>query len=199
MSRRASGGWQASDGFTWVDVTITLAFVATMTALALPSAAHVVDVSRGRHAARYLAAELRAARQHAVLSRRSTAIVFDRAGTDWTFRRCHDGNGDGVRRADLNTGIDPCRGPGLRLGSLIGEVSIALPSSVLGPDDEVPGGDAVRFGSSGMASCSPTGGCSVGTVFVRSQRAQFAVRVGGITGRVRVLSYEPGSLRWLPE
>jgi hypothetical protein len=51
-----------------------------------------------------------------------------------------------------------------------------------------------------MASCTPLGHCTPGTVYVRSARGeQFAVRVSGVTGRTRLLRFDPGTRTWRAE
>jgi hypothetical protein len=48
-----------------------------------------------------------------------------------------------------------------------------------------------------MASCSPLGSCTAGTVFLRSERGlQWAIRVAGVTGRTRILRYDNGARTW---
>jgi hypothetical protein len=51
-----------------------------------------------------------------------------------------------------------------------------------------------------MASFSPAGGATPGTLFLRSAAgAQYAVRVGNMTGRTRVLRFDVGTGQWQPE
>lgn len=200
MRIRAGGGWRTSCGFTGVDVVIAMAVAMGLSALAMPLAAHVLDVARTRHAAALVASQLRGARQAALASRQTTAVVFDRVGTDWGFRTCRDANGNGVRRTEVSVGIDPCTGPAVTLARRIRNVEVAVTSSIPGPEGDPPTIDPVMFGQNDMASCSPTGGCSPGTVFVRSAAGvQFAVRLGSMTGRARVLRYEPGRRQWITE
>jgi type II secretory pathway pseudopilin PulG len=200
MRIQASGGWRASGGFTGVDVVIALAVAMGLSALAMPLAAHVLDTARARHGGALLAAALRAARQSAVATRQTTAVVFDRVGTGWGFRTCRDMNGNGVRRAEVAAGVDACGGPTVELSATISDVSIAVSAAIPGPEGDAPSVDPVRFGPSDLASCSPAGGCSPGTVFIRSSGgAQFAVRFGSMTGRARLLRYEPGSRQWITE
>jgi len=69
-----------------------------------------------------------------------------------------------------------------------------------GPAGEPPNPDPVRFGSSNIASFSPLGSCTAGTLFLRSTGgAQFAVRIAGVTGRSRVLRYESLKSGWKDE
>jgi hypothetical protein len=49
-----------------------------------------------------------------------------------------------------------------------------------------------------MISCSAAGGCTTGTVFLRSSGGdQYAVRVGGVAGRTRIMRFDRGVWRWL--
>ena len=69
---------------------------------------------------------------------------------------------------------------------------IASPSIILA---QTP--DAIRFGASDMASFSPSGSCTAGSLFLRSAgNVQYAVRVAGVTGRTRILRYNAVSQSW---
>ena len=84
------------------------------------------------------------------------------------------------------------------LTELFSGVSIAVDASVPDPDGGAGSSDAVRFGASDLASFAPGGTASSGTVFVRSMGgAQYAVRVAGVTGRTRVLRFEPARRQWI--
>jgi hypothetical protein len=57
---------------------------------------------------------------------------------------------------------------------------------------------AVTF-QGGLASLSPLGTGSSGTVILRSDRGRHcAVRVAGVTGRVRTLTFDAETRQWLP-
>jgi hypothetical protein len=59
--------------------------------------------------------------------------------------------------------------------------------------------DPIRVGRSRMLSFSPTGTSSTGTVYLRGRgRRQLAVRVLGVTGRIRALWFDFGAGRWQP-
>jgi hypothetical protein len=76
-------------------------------------------------------------------------------------------------------------------------VDIAVDPALAGPDGEPGSPDPVRFGRSDMASFAPEGSGTAGTLFLRSQRGeQFAVRIGNITGRLRILRYDRGARQW---
>jgi hypothetical protein len=68
-----------------------------------------------------------------------------------------------------------------------------------GPEGSPASPDPVRFGASDIASFSSLGSCTPGTVFLRSKNGvQFAIRVGGATGRTRILKYYAGAGKWGP-
>jgi hypothetical protein len=70
-------------------------------------------------------------------------------------------------------------------------VEIGVDPQLRGPSGEAGSADPVRLGSTDIASFSPLGSCTAGTVFLRSRGgAQYAVRISGIAGRLRVLWYE---------
>jgi Tfp pilus assembly protein FimT len=86
-------------GFSAVDLVVALAIVVLLAGLVMPATAEVIDASRARHAAGYMATRFRAARLQAVASTRSVGLVFDLVNGRWTFRLCTDGNGNGLRWA----------------------------------------------------------------------------------------------------
>jgi hypothetical protein len=115
----------------------------------------------------------------------------------WSLRRCQDGNANGLRRREIDEGIDTCTDAVVLEDALPG-VAFQIDPALPGPEGSASGDDPVRFGSSDLASCSPGGTCTPGTCFLRSrQGVQYAVRLAGATGRLRILRYDPGSRQWL--
>lgn len=194
------GGADSERGLTLIELLIVLGLMASAASLAVPVTAHAVDALRGRQAAGFLAASFRAAQQSAVSTGRATAVVFDPSAAGWTLRMCRDGNGNGIRRAEITAGIDPCPDGPWSVAVRYPGVRLSVDSSIPGPDGDPPTTDAVRFGKSDLASFSPVGSSTAGTVFLRSKDGvQYAVRVGNVTGRTRVLRYDPGAHQWRDE
>jgi type II secretory pathway pseudopilin PulG len=188
--------WATEDGVSLIELLLVVALVVTTTVMAVPLTARTVEDSRTRNAAGFLAGRLRAARQQALAGNRSAALVFDRVGPAWVFRLCSDGNGNGVRRADISSGYDICT-TSSQVSHLFPGTRFGLDRALPGVDDAGGNEDGVRFGQSDMASCSPLGTCSPGTLYIRGDRGpQYAVRVAGMTGRTRVLRYDTGSRQW---
>lgn len=183
-------------GASLLEVLVTVALVATVTSLAAPLVAHARDDQEGRSAATFLAGQFRLARQQAILTGRNTALVFDLRENEWTFVVCADGDADGVSRADIATGVDACRGTAQPLASWFSRTSIHRASAV--PDlSGNTDGAVVAFGSARMASFSPLGTASSGSVTIMTHGGRhYAVRVAGVTGRVRIWRFMPESRRW---
>ena len=59
------------------------------------------------------------------------------------------------------------------------------------------GGDGVRIGKARIATMSPDGTATAGTLYLHGRRSQYAVRILGTTGRMRVLQYKPASRTWV--
>lgn len=194
-----AGGFGAGlpAGTSLLELTIALAIVSVTAVMSAPVLAGAADAGRAREAAQFLASQCRAARMEAIARNVTSSLVFDQVSTRWRLRRCVDGNGNGMRRADITSGRDTCA-----LSTDVSEqffgVRVEVPSGLPDPDGGSSTSGAVRFGSSDIASFSPVGTASAGTVYVRSERgAQYAIRVAGPTGRVRVLKYEAVSRSWL--
>jgi len=187
-------------GASLIEALMVVAILAAFTAIGAPVAASVADTSRVRHAAALVGSRFRLARQEAVTRGVNVGVVFDRVGAGWTIRVCRDGNRNGIRRADITSGADPCLSGPMAIGDLFPHVDIAVDATLKGPVGEAPSPDPVRFGSSNIASFSPEGSCTAGSLFLRSTGgAQFTVRVAGITGRIRVMRYDSPKAGWKDE
>ena len=184
-------------GITLVELAVALTIVTMLAALSAPLVAHAIDEGRARHAAGFLASRLRLARQRAVTSSASVGLVFDRVGSAWTFRVCEDRNGNGIRRAEIDAGVDRCPEGPYWPETMFAGVRVAVDAALPGPDGEAGSADPVRFGASDIASFSPLGSCTSGSVYLRSARdAQYLVRVAGVTGRTRILRFDPVGSTW---
>lgn len=192
-------GAQADHGVTLIDLLIVLALVVTLASMAVPVAAQAIDTGRARHAAGFVAARLRLARMQAVQRTRFVAAVFQQTGDRWRFSICEDGNRNGMRTVDILSGADPCIEGPYDIEDMFPGARVDVEATLAGPEGSAASDDPVRFGASNIASFSPAGSCTAGTLYLRSKRGvQFAVRVGGVTGRTRILRYDPGSGNWIP-
>jgi type II secretory pathway pseudopilin PulG len=178
-------------GATLVEVLIVLLLIGALSAMSAPLAASVVDASRAREAAVFLSTRFRLARQQAVTLGANVGVVFDLVASQWQVRVCRDGSRNGLRRADIQSGADPCVDGPYTLTQLFPGVDVGVDPQLRGPSGEAGSADPVRLGSANIASFSAIGSSTAGTVFLRSRGgAQYAVRLSGIAGRLRVLWFE---------
>lgn len=187
----------SQSGATLTEVLMVFTIAAVLATASAPVTATVLDASRARHAAAFLSARFRLARQEAIGLGTSVGVVFDRVGDRWSMRVCRDGGRNGLRRTDIASGADACPEGPYRLTDLFPGVDIAVDAALRGPAGEPGNPDPIRFGAADIVSFSPMGSCTSGTAFVRSRGgAQYAVRVAGGASRIRVLGYEPGTRTW---
>ena len=189
--------FRRDDGASLIDVLLVLAIIATVTGISITASGTFVDAGRARHAAAFVASRFRLARIEALNKAANVGVVFDLADGHWSITICRDGNRNGLRRADIRSGADPCVDGPHQFNALFPGVEIAVDPSLRGPAGEPPSPDPVRFGVSNMASFSPNGSCTAGSLFLRSPRGQqYVVRMAGVNGRLRVFKYDLGARLW---
>jgi Tfp pilus assembly protein FimT len=142
-------------------------------------------------AARHLAHLCGLARFEAVGRGRAVALLFRDIGSDYQSQLFVDGNRNGVRLADVASGIDAPLSIAESLSAQFSGVRIALD-----PDLGL-GSDPIRLSGSSLLTFSPLGTATAGSVYVLgSDGTQMAVRVMGVTGRTRVQRYERSTQTW---
>ncbi len=187
VERRVAG--TASPGYALVELLVVAALVVTALTLARPWSGPIAERSRAIAAARYLGGRLAEARALAVRRSAYVAVRIDdgRAGTPLAV--VADGNGNGVRTAEIADGTDLLLGE-VRLSDLFPDVLFASGVDVAG--------EPVPLGRSVLLSFAPAGTASTGSIYLRGRDgSRIAVRLLGVTGRTRVLRYDPGAGVWL--
>jgi type II secretory pathway pseudopilin PulG len=182
-----------------LELVFAAGLLSTVAAAALPSLVRSVDDRRALGAARFLAGRLQEARLEAVKRSASTALRFLPTVDGYTYALHVDGNGDGVRQRDITRGVDlELRSPE-RLSTGFPGVDFGAMAGLPGPDPATtpPGDDPIRIGNTDLLTFTPLGTATSGTLYVRSAGgAQYAVRVLGETGRVRILRFNSATRRW---
>jgi hypothetical protein len=187
-------------GYSLVELLFAMGLAATLGAMAVPQSLTMIDDQRAQAAARYLASRMQRARMEAVTRSTSVGIRFSQSGSRYTYAVYADGNGDGIRSADIAAGIDrqllapeslSDQFPGVDVGAMA-----ALPA--VEPGGTAPGTDPVRLGASNIASFSPQSTSTSGSVYIRGRSAQYVVRVYGDTAKTRVLRFDLRSRVWRP-
>jgi len=185
------------EGYTLIELLLATSLLATLAGISVPLAAGTVDAVRTSSAARHMAARIATIRLDAVRRATTVALRFDRQGSDYTFTTFLDGNGNGVRAGDVTQGIDPRLTSPERLRDQFPGISFGLLPDVPDLDGGTASSDGVRIGSSSFLSTTPNGSATSGTLYIHGRRRQYAVRVLGVTGRVRLFVFEMGARRWI--
>lgn len=190
-------------GVTLLESVFVLAALMVGAGMALGIALDWQAQSRGIGAARLVLGQVRLARALAVREGRSVGLVFATASDgDLTFRLHRDGNGNGVRRVDAERGIDPPVGAIIRLRDWFAGTRFAIPIPLPPMDEDgealTIGADPIRLAAgSRVLSCSPEGTATSGSVLVSGPRLDvFAIRLLGVSGRLRLLLYSPARAAW---
>ena len=110
-----------------------------------------------------------------------------------------DGDGDGVRRDDLDSGRDRIVSELLQLESGGSGLGILADERVPDPmgNGWLVGDDPIRAGRGNIISFTPDGTATPSSVYLTDRHSQMRVlRVYGGTGRMRALVWKKGWQRW---
>jgi hypothetical protein len=130
------------------------------------------------------------ARSHAVMRSANVALRFDEDPAGVTFQMFADGNRNGVRARDIEARVDRPLDTPVHLFDLFPGVAIAVSGEA--------GSDPLRIGSSNLLSFASLGTATSGSIYVRGRDgSQFAIRILGATGRVRVQRYVSRTGAWV--
>ncbi len=192
-----------ASGFQLLELVVVAALVLAVALMAVPPLLRWSDGNRVRLAAGELTGVMRLARSYAIRYNHHVGVKFRTEGeqVSWTLHR--DGDGDGVRTRDIDSGVDPPLGPPRTMAHLGRHVRFGFPP---GPPPRDPGDpgrrlrrlhDPIRFNRSDIASFGPLGGSTPGSLYITDSIRHLAVvRVYGRTGKVKVLTWKPLEERW---
>lgn len=189
-------------GATLAETLIATGIVVVAVGISVPL------VTTGRHeqrvinAARHVGGQIVLARAGAARRGTAVGIRFTGVGYGVAFRRYVDGNGNGVRTVDIESGIDTPVGAETRLGDRFAGVRFELSPAAPAIGGSTPAGagaDPVNLGASDILSLTPLGTATSGTLYLRSREGhQAAVRVLGATARVQIFQFDFQAGRWRP-
>jgi hypothetical protein len=201
MDRRDDRWWERQRGISLTELIASTAVVAVLVLVGVPVADDAQRAAALSHSTAQVHGLLVRCRATAVLRSRNCAVVFDRT-TDrgWRCYVAEDGDGDGVRRADIHHGVDLVVGPDVAIeagaagpGILDGEVPDPGGQGRLGGDLD----DPIRAGAGNIISFSSAATGSPSSVYLTDfARRMVVLRVYGGTGRINRLSWQRGWTRW---
>ena len=186
-------------GFTLLEVLVVILLLGTVCAITVPQVDRIVDHWRTRGAASFMASRVALTRMQAVRRNANVGLRFVPAGASFSMRVYADANRNGLRTAEIQSGMDPALGPPDRLDDLFPGVTLGFIAGARLIDGTAvaPGADPVRLGTSNTVVFSPFGTATSGTVYLRGRESwQYAVVVLGATGRSRVLEYDVRTRTW---
>jgi hypothetical protein len=184
-----------------VELIVMLAVTATLLAATASGAFHLREVLSIRSAAAELSSTFVRARAFALTRGVAVALKFRRDGGRYEWALYRDGNGNGVRTAEIASGVDrslalavPWSRADVRPGILSG-TPVPDPSSPGTPLDRLD--DPIRFNNSDLCSFYPTGESTPGSVYLWDGRDRLAVvRIFGRSAKVRTLFHFRGERDW---
>lgn len=186
------------NGLSLIETVVVLAIAALLLTLGVPRLLTMTRELRVEMAAHELMGVLRTARSAAVRSSANVGVKFHlEEGGRVSYAIYRDGDGDGVRTADIEAGIDPAESPLRELVHLGAHVHFGFPQ---GPAPRDPGDprrrlrnldDPIRFNRSDIASFNSLGGSTPGSLYLTDGLDHLAVvRLFGRTGKAKVLVYD---------
>ncbi len=141
------------------------------------------------------------ARSYAISRARNVGLKFRKNGDRYEWALYADGNGNGVRTAEIASGVD--RFLGITYPWSRNDVRPAIMTGIRVPDPGAPGryldriDDPIRFNNSDICSFTPLGDATPGSVYLWDAHDRMAVvRVFGATAKVRTLYYRRGARGW---
>jgi len=188
-------------GFTLTEVLASLAILAILATTSVPILAETVAWERLQAAGLETACLFRGLRQRSVTHRIALGLRFVRAGEGWAYSLYQDGNGNGIRTADILAGKDRLvEGPsspgsrheGIRFGLPAAAIPQIPPSTGPVPNPT----DPIKFGGSNIVGFSPSGSMSGGTLYLTDGTRALGIVAYGPTGRIRVFRYDPRKGEW---
>jgi len=189
-----------SPGFTAPDLLLGMILGVFVLLLATPSVLDMRQSLAARSAAHETTVAFYLARSYAISKNRNVGLKFRRNGDRYEWALYADHNGNGVRTADVASGVD--RYLGLSIPWSRNDVFPAIMTGTRVPDPSGSGyldriDDPIRFNNSDICSFSPLGESTPGSVYLWDGHDRMAVvRVFGRTAKLRTLYYRRGERGW---
>jgi prepilin-type N-terminal cleavage/methylation domain-containing protein len=184
-------------GLTLIELVFATAVVVVLAGMSIPVTDAALDELHTAAAARYVAGRVLSARMEALKRAQCVGLKFAPDGADYVFASFLDGNGNGIRTSEIQSGIDPPLAREERLVDRFPTVHFGLRPGTPDADGVRSASiDGVRIGSARILTTGPDGTATSGTLYLQGRRAQYAVRILGATARTRVLKFETGAGVW---
>jgi len=190
-------------GFSFMELLIVLVVLALGLVSALPALARARSDGRTAAAARQIALAMHQLRWQSVSRGVTRGWQFRSGARGYHWVEVSDGNGNGLRSAEIAAGIDPVESPPRRLEDGFEGVRPGFPPLASIPRIPPARGvldrldDPIRFGRADLISFTPTGSSSTGTLYVSDGVSLYAVVLYGPSARTRVWRFDARARRWV--
>lgn len=185
-----------SAGYSLLELLVALGILLILGSWGLPNMMGYRQEMALLGAAQGFRSEFMKARSIATKKNTQTAIRFEKGPGDLVMYSTYiDGNFNGVRKVDIDDGIDQRIAGPFRLDAGQSGVDVGVLPDVTAPDGGPLGSEPIRFGSTRMLSFSPLGTGTPGTFYLRTRSSMAGVRVTGGSARVRILIWR--GKRWV--
>jgi prepilin-type N-terminal cleavage/methylation domain-containing protein len=189
-------------GYTIIELLTVIAIIGMFVAVATPRWLTIQRHAAVRAAAEELQSVFRGARMRAIASGRNVGVRFTQVSTDWMYALYDDRNGNGIKTAEINSGVDKMIKRPKRVLDTVRFAKIAVPTkTIIDPDGDPlkPSASPVQFGSSSICSFSPLGAATAGSVYITDSSGEiWCARVYGVSAKVRLLRYLGGK-KWVEQ
>ena len=195
------GPFRSDAGVSLFELLLALTVIAWTLVIATPGVMRLRQEVSLRSAVHEASVAFYLARSYAISKNRNVGLKFRKNGDRYEWALYADGNGNGVRTAEIASGVDRYLGlsfpwsrndvlPGIMTGTRV-------PDPSGGYLDRIE--DPIRFNSSDICSFSAMGECTPGSVYLWDAHDGMAVlRVFGGTAKLRCLYYRRGERGWKP-
>jgi type II secretory pathway pseudopilin PulG len=182
-----------------LEVVVALALLLVLVGYFAPSFSEWRTRQQLRGAVIVLQLSVMKIRTASLASGRSHGLAFSLAEGDLLWDTVVDGDGDGVRRSDLQDGSDPTLEAGTCLSAWFPGVAPGRPEGTPPLSGGSPGEGGLALGRSRIVAASPDGSTSSGTIYLSTNGGYgVALRLYGPTGRGSVWWWDPRRSRWEP-
>ena len=195
------GPFRSDAGVSLFELLLALTVIAWTLVIATPGVMRLRQEVSLRSAVHEASVAFYLARSYAISKNRNVGLKFRKNGDRYEWALYADGNGNGVRTAEIASGVDRYLGlayPWTRNDVLPGIMTgIRVPDPSGGYLDRID--DPIRFNNSNICSFSAMGECTPGSIYLWDAHDGMAVlRVFGGTAKLRSLYYRRGERGWTP-
>ena len=185
-------------GYSLIELLIVIAIIGLFLGITVPNLHKIQRRIALRSAAGELRSTFHLARMRAIAKGVNTGLKFLMIDGAWHFATYEDGDRDGVRNDDIKKGIDKLVARPRIVFSQSKIVTIGLPGYAFKDPDGDTVKSAVTFNQTLLASFSPMGEATPGTIYITDLDGDmWCVRVYGATAKIRALRYDRAAKRWV--